>query len=114
MADDPGSPGGAAANGFTLAPVPGAVAHAGARLVPVDVTDGLTTRRAASTSSGSAPPSRWASPAPDRVGVMPQDLPNAARVLAGLCDLRIPVTLTPAECDGMVGAMAQALAASRG
>ena len=42
-----------------------------------------------------------------------QQLPRAARVLAGLCDLRIPLTLTLAECDGIVEAIAQALHASR-
>lgn len=33
---------------------------------------------------------------PDR-----QDLPNAERVLAGLCDLRVPLTLTPADCEAI-------------
>jgi hypothetical protein len=42
-----------------------------------------------------------------------QELPRAARVLAGLCDLRIPLTLTPADCDGIVGVIEQALHASR-
>jgi dTDP-4-amino-4,6-dideoxygalactose transaminase len=42
-----------------------------------------------------------------------QELPRAARVLAGLCDLRIPLTLTSADCDGIVGVIGQALHASR-
>jgi dTDP-4-amino-4,6-dideoxygalactose transaminase len=39
-----------------------------------------------------------------------QDLPRAARVQAVLCDLRIPLALTPADCDGIVAVLAAALA----
>ena len=38
------------------------------------------------------------------------ELPNAARVLAGLCDLRIPLTLTEADCARIVQAIGEALA----
>ena len=38
-----------------------------------------------------------------------QDLPNAARVLAGLCDVRIPLTLSEADCAAIVAAIGQAL-----
>lgn len=43
-----------------------------------------------------------------------QQLPNAARVLAGLCDLRIPLWLMPQDCDLIVSTVAEALEASRG
>lgn len=43
----------------------------------------------------------------------PQSLPNAERVLAGLCDIRIPLTLTDVDIDGMIrvirGAIHQAM-----
>jgi dTDP-4-amino-4,6-dideoxygalactose transaminase len=47
-----------------------------------------------------------------RYADMAQDLPHAARVLAGLCDLRIPLALTMADCDAIVDVVAQSLAAS--
>jgi dTDP-4-amino-4,6-dideoxygalactose transaminase len=47
-----------------------------------------------------------------RYADMAQQLPQAARVLAGLCDLRIPLALTMADCDGIVAVLAQALADS--
>lgn len=40
----------------------------------------------------------------------PQTLPRAERVLAGLCDLRLPLTLTQADCDRIAGALRAALA----
>jgi len=40
-----------------------------------------------------------------------QELPNASRVLAGLCDLRIPLALTEADCTRIVRAIAEALVA---
>lgn len=40
----------------------------------------------------------------------PQHLPNAERVLAGLCDLRVPLTLTEAQCDGIAATLRAALA----
>lgn len=42
-----------------------------------------------------------------------QQLPRAARVLASLCDLRIPLWLTPQDCDLIVSIVAEALEASR-
>jgi dTDP-4-amino-4,6-dideoxygalactose transaminase len=44
-----------------------------------------------------------------RYADMSQSLPNAARVLAGLCDLRIPLSLSMADCDAIVEAIAQSL-----
>ncbi len=44
-----------------------------------------------------------------RFAVGAQALPQATRVLAGLCDLRIPLTLTLADCDGIVDVIAAAL-----
>jgi len=41
-----------------------------------------------------------------------QVLPHAARVLAGLCDIRIPLTLTHDDCDHIVAVIRQALAVS--
>jgi dTDP-4-amino-4,6-dideoxygalactose transaminase len=38
-----------------------------------------------------------------------QDLPNASRVLAGLCDVRIPLSLTEADCVSIVVAIGEAL-----
>jgi dTDP-4-amino-4,6-dideoxygalactose transaminase len=38
-----------------------------------------------------------------------QDLPNASRVLAGLCDVRIPLSLTEADCASIVVAIGEAL-----
>jgi len=38
-----------------------------------------------------------------------QDLPNAARVLAGLCDVRIPLVLREADCAAIVAAIGDAL-----
>lgn len=40
-----------------------------------------------------------------------QHLPNASRIMAGLCDLRIPLSLTSADCDLIVAAIAAALPA---
>ena len=45
---------------------------------------------------------RYANPQPE--------LPNASRVLAGLCDLRIPLTLTESDCTRIVHAIGEALA----
>jgi dTDP-4-amino-4,6-dideoxygalactose transaminase len=41
-----------------------------------------------------------------------QDLPNAARVLAGLCDVRIPLTLSRDDCAAIVRVLAGALASA--
>ena len=38
-----------------------------------------------------------------------QHLPGAARVLAGLCDLRIPLSLTEQDCRHIVSVLAEAL-----
>lgn len=40
-----------------------------------------------------------------------QDLPHASRVLAGLCDVRIPLTLSEADCAAIVDAIGAALQA---
>jgi dTDP-4-amino-4,6-dideoxygalactose transaminase len=40
-----------------------------------------------------------------------QDLPHASRVLAGLCDVRIPLALGEADCAAIVGVIGEALAA---
>ena len=40
-----------------------------------------------------------------------QRLPNASRIVAVLCDLRIPLSLTADDCDRIVGAIAAALVA---
>ncbi len=40
-----------------------------------------------------------------------QTLPHAARVMASLCDLRIPLSLSKADCDGIVAAIGEALRA---
>ena len=45
-----------------------------------------------------------------RYADMRQDLPQAARVLAGLCDVRIPLTLSRADCEAIVGVIGSALA----
>ncbi len=39
----------------------------------------------------------------------PQSLPNAQRVLGGLCDLRLPLTLTQVDCEAIAGAIRGAL-----
>jgi dTDP-4-amino-4,6-dideoxygalactose transaminase len=39
-----------------------------------------------------------------------QHLPNAERVLAGLCDLRVPLTLTNEQCDVIAATLRDALA----
>jgi dTDP-4-amino-4,6-dideoxygalactose transaminase len=41
-----------------------------------------------------------------------QDLPNAARVLASLCDVRIPLTLSRDDCAAIVKVLAGALASA--
>ena len=41
----------------------------------------------------------------------PQSLPNAERVLASLCDLRLPLSLTQDDCRAMAGVMRDALTA---
>jgi dTDP-4-amino-4,6-dideoxygalactose transaminase len=43
-----------------------------------------------------------------------QTLPSAARVLAGLCDVRIPLALTRADCEAIVAMVERALARVRG
>ena len=40
----------------------------------------------------------------------PQALPNAERVLGGLCDLRLPLTLSQADCAAIAAALRAALA----
>jgi len=40
-------------------------------------------------------------------------LPNARRIMAGLCDLRIPLALTQADCEFIVATIEASLAASR-
>ncbi len=42
----------------------------------------------------------------------PQVLPNAQRVLGGLCDMRLPLTLTQADCEAIAAALCDALAQS--
>ena len=42
-----------------------------------------------------------------------QHLPNARRVMAGLCDLRIPLALTRADCDFIVAKIAASLLAAQ-
>ena len=44
-----------------------------------------------------------------RYATEPQTLPNAARVLAGLCDIRIPLTLTQDDCRSIVAVIRAAL-----
>ena len=39
----------------------------------------------------------------------PQSLPNAERVLAGLCDMRLPLALTRADCQAIAAAIRAAL-----
>ena len=39
-----------------------------------------------------------------------QQLPNAARVLAGLCDLRLPLTLGRGDCIAIAGVLRRAMA----
>jgi hypothetical protein len=39
----------------------------------------------------------------------PQSLPNADRVLGGLCDLRLLLTLTEADCGNIAGVIRAAL-----
>ncbi len=39
----------------------------------------------------------------------PQQLPNAERVLAGLCDMRLPLTLTRADCEALCRVIRDAL-----
>lgn len=41
-----------------------------------------------------------------------QELPNAARVLAGLCDVRIPLSLSEADCRAIVQVLGRALNAA--
>jgi dTDP-4-amino-4,6-dideoxygalactose transaminase len=41
---------------------------------------------------------------------LPQHLPNAERVLAGLCDMRLPLTLTEADCQRIAAHLRDALA----
>ncbi|AEG93830.1 DegT/DnrJ/EryC1/StrS family aminotransferase [Ramlibacter tataouinensis] len=48
-----------------------------------------------------------------RYAELDQALPNAARVLAGLCDVRIPLSLSRADCDAIVAAIGEALQACR-
>jgi dTDP-4-amino-4,6-dideoxygalactose transaminase len=43
----------------------------------------------------------------------PQSLPHAERVLAGLCDMRLPLTLTQADCEAIAGVVRDSLAALR-
>jgi len=43
----------------------------------------------------------------------PQVLPNAERVLAGLCDLRLPLTLTRADCEAIAHVLRDAVALPR-
>ena len=38
-----------------------------------------------------------------------QVLPNAGRVLGGLCDMRLPLTLTQADCEAIAAALCEAL-----
>jgi hypothetical protein len=40
----------------------------------------------------------------------PQVLPNANRVLGGLCDLRLPLSLSEADCGNMATVIRAALA----
>jgi dTDP-4-amino-4,6-dideoxygalactose transaminase len=42
----------------------------------------------------------------------PQSLPNAERVLAGLCDMRLPLSLTEADCRAIAGVVREAMAAA--
>lgn len=49
-----------------------------------------------------------------RFAATDQALPNAARVLAGLCDVRIPLTLSRADCEAIVAVVGQAVAQVRG
>ncbi len=39
-----------------------------------------------------------------------QSLPNAERVLAGLCDMRLPLTLTQADCEAVAAVVRESLA----
>lgn len=48
-----------------------------------------------------------------RYADMRQDLPQAAKVLAGLCDVRIPLALTEDDCRSIVAVIAKALQASQ-
>jgi dTDP-4-amino-4,6-dideoxygalactose transaminase len=43
-----------------------------------------------------------------------QSLPNAERVLGGLCDMRLPLTLTQADCEAIGGVIRAALSAIEG
>jgi dTDP-4-amino-4,6-dideoxygalactose transaminase len=43
-----------------------------------------------------------------------QTLPNAERVLAGLCDLRLPLTLSQADCRAIAGVVRDAVASAAG
>jgi dTDP-4-amino-4,6-dideoxygalactose transaminase len=43
-----------------------------------------------------------------------QSLPNAERVLGGLCDMRLPLTLTQADCEAIGGVIRTALSALEG
>ena len=38
-----------------------------------------------------------------------QALPQAERVLGGLCDMRLPLTLTQADCEAIGGVMRHAM-----
>jgi hypothetical protein len=42
-----------------------------------------------------------------------QDLPRAEHILAGLCDMRLPLTLTEADCADIAEVIREALAAAR-
>jgi dTDP-4-amino-4,6-dideoxygalactose transaminase len=44
----------------------------------------------------------------------PQSLPNAERVLGGLCDLRLPLVLTEADCAAIGSVVREVLAAIDG
>ncbi len=41
-----------------------------------------------------------------------QSLPNAERVLSGLCDMRLPLALTPADCEAIAQVIRDELAAA--
>jgi len=47
-------------------------------------------------------------------GGEPQVLPQAERVLAGLCDLRLPLTLSPDDCRAIAAVIRGALAGLAG
>ena len=39
----------------------------------------------------------------------PQALPNAERVLSGLCDMRLPLTLSRDDCEAIAGVVRAAI-----